>query len=171
MSNSQTKKKISDPRDWPNFPNGILLSHWHLSLQSCKTTRFQTSGYVTIHSENFSLVGYNKTDSIRKGRMLVLVKGQSPTLFPLINFPFLAWLPGSLSFSLNSLYNDFPVPLDLWPLSKVPYKWSFPSQGQLSKLEPKLSSQWCSLKSSHPPLLPQSPKVCSLYLSLLLSHI
>ena len=27
--------------------------------------------------------------------------------------------------------------------------------------------QWCSLKSSHPRLLPQSPKVCSLHLCLL----
>ena len=31
--------------------------------------------------------------------------------------------------------------------------------------------QCYSLKSSHPRLLPQSPKVCSLHLSLLLSHI
>ena len=41
----------------------------------------------------------------QKGRMLVLLKGQSPSLFPLINFPFLAWLPGSLSFSLHSPYS------------------------------------------------------------------
>ena len=31
--------------------------------------------------------------------------------------------------------------------------------------------QCCSVKSSHPHLLPQNPKVCSLYLSLLLSRI
>ena len=45
----------------------------------------------------------------QKGRMLVLLKGQSPSLFPLINFPFLAWLPGSLSFSLHSPYNNQSV--------------------------------------------------------------
>ena len=52
--------------DWQNCPNGILLSQWQLSSQSCETTRFQTSGYMTIPSGNFSLVGYKK-DSIRKG--------------------------------------------------------------------------------------------------------
>ena len=56
----------SDPWDWPNCPNGTLLSHWRPSSQSCDTTRFQTSGYVTIPSENFSLVGCKK-DSVRKG--------------------------------------------------------------------------------------------------------
>ena len=49
-----------------NCPNAILLSHWHLSSQSFETTRFQTSGYVTIPSENLSSVGYKK-DSVRKG--------------------------------------------------------------------------------------------------------
>ena len=103
MSTSQTKQNHSDPWDWPNCPNGILFSHWCLSSQSCETTRFQTSGYVTIPSENFSLVGYKK-DSIRKGGWLVLIKSQSHSRYPLINFPFLAWLPSSLSFSLHSPY-------------------------------------------------------------------
>ena len=43
----------------------------------------------------------------QKGRMLVLLKSQSPSLFPLINSPFLAWLPGLLSFSLHSPYKIF----------------------------------------------------------------
>ena len=42
----------------------------------------------------------------QKGRTLVLLKGQSPSLSPLINFLFLAWLPGSLSFSLQSPYKN-----------------------------------------------------------------
>ena len=39
----------------------------------------------------------------QKGRTLVLLKGQSPSHFPLINFPF-ALLPGLLSFSLHLPY-------------------------------------------------------------------
>ena len=81
----------SDPWDWPNCPNGILLSHWHLFSQSCETTRFQTSGYVTIPSENFSLVGYKK-DSIRKGERWFSLRARHP-LFPLINFLFLPDCP------------------------------------------------------------------------------
>ena len=42
--------------------------------------------------------------------MLVLLKGQLLSLFPLINFPFLAWLPGCLSFSLHSAYVLVPKP-------------------------------------------------------------
>ena len=83
----------SDLWDWPNCPNGILLSHWYLSSQSCETTRFQTSSYVTIPSENFSLVGYK--DSIRKGKGWFSLRASHP-LFPSNKFPFLAWLPGSL---------------------------------------------------------------------------
>ena len=45
----------------------------------------------------------------QKGRTLVLLKGQSPSLFSLINFPFLAWLPGLLSFSLHSPYRNLPT--------------------------------------------------------------
>ena len=33
----------SDLWDWPNCPNGILLSHWLLSSQSYETIKFQTS--------------------------------------------------------------------------------------------------------------------------------
>ena len=47
-------------------------------------------------------MGYKK-DPHQKGRTLVLLKGQLPSLFPLINFPFLAWLPSSFSFSLPRL--------------------------------------------------------------------
>ena len=91
------------------------LPKWHpvISSQSCKTTRFQTSGYMTIPSKNFSLVGYKK-DSVRKGERFLL-KGQSPSLFPLINFPFLAWLPSLLSFSLHLTYTMvFPVVMYGW---------------------------------------------------------
>ena len=59
------------------LPNGILLSHWCLSSQSCKTTRFQTSGYVTIPSETFSLVGYKK-DSVRKGERWFSLRASHP---------------------------------------------------------------------------------------------
>lgn len=37
--------------------------------------------------------------------------------------------------------DDFPVPLDLSPLPRVPYKQNFPSWGELPKLEPKFSKQ------------------------------
>ena len=37
---------------------------------------------------------------------MVLLKSQSPSLFPLINFLFLAWLPSSISFSLHSPYRN-----------------------------------------------------------------
>ena len=53
----------SDLWDWPNWPKGILLSHWCLSSQSCKTTGLQTSGYLTIPSENFYWWGIRKTPS------------------------------------------------------------------------------------------------------------
>ena len=46
----------------------------------------------------------------QKGRTLALLKGQSSSLFPLINFPFLAWLPSWLSFSLHSPYLLVPNP-------------------------------------------------------------
>ena len=97
MSTSQTINH-SDLWDWPNCPDGILLFHWCLSSQSCKTTRFQTSGYMTIPSENFSLVGHKK-DSVRKGECWFL---RAVTLsFPSNKFPFLAWLPSLLSFPLH----------------------------------------------------------------------
>ena len=41
--------------------------------------------HIPIPSEKFSLVEYKK-DSRQKGRMLVLLKSQSISLFPLINF-------------------------------------------------------------------------------------
>ena len=47
---------------------------------------------------------WRKEGLCQKGRTLVLLKGQSPCLFHLKNFLFLAWLPGSLSFSLDSPY-------------------------------------------------------------------
>ena len=47
---------------------------------------------IRIPSEDFSLVGYKK-DSCQKGRMLVLLKSQSTSLFPLINFLFLPDCP------------------------------------------------------------------------------
>ena len=31
----------------------------------------------------------------------------------------------------------FPSPINQWPFFKAPYKWSFPSQGEDPKLEPK----------------------------------
>ena len=80
----------------------MLFSHQCLSSQSCESTRFQTSGYVTIPSENFSLVGYKK-DPDRKGRRWFFLRASHP-LSPLTNFPFLARLPGLLSFSLHSPY-------------------------------------------------------------------
>ena len=76
---------------------------------------------MTIPSKNFSLVGYKK-DSVRKGERFLL-KGQSPSLFPLINFPFLAWLPSLLSFSLHLTYTMvFPVVMygwESWTLKKA----------------------------------------------------
>ena len=55
------------------------LPKWHpvISSQSCKTTRFQTSGYVTIPSEKFSLVGYKK-DSVRKGERWFSLRASHP---------------------------------------------------------------------------------------------
>lgn len=37
--------------------------------------------------------------------------------------------------------DDFPVPLDLSPEPRVPYKQNFPSWGELPKLEPKFPKQ------------------------------
>ena len=37
--------------------------------------------------------------------------------------------------------DDFPVPLDLSPVPRVPYKQNFPSWGELPKLEPKFPKQ------------------------------
>ena len=59
------------------------LSKWHpvISLVSIfsklQDTRFQTSGYVTIPSNNFSLVGYKK-DSIIKGERWFSFRASHP---------------------------------------------------------------------------------------------
>ena len=60
-------------------------------------------------SENFSLVVYKKVP-IRKGEHWLFSRASHHLVFPLINFPFLAWLPRSLSFSLHSSYNLVPKP-------------------------------------------------------------
>ena len=50
----------------------------------------------------------------QKGRTLVLLKSHSPSLFPLLNFPFLAWLPSLVSFSLHLPYiYDYHNPLQV----------------------------------------------------------
>ena len=91
----------SDLWDWPNWPKGILLSHWCLSSQSCKTTGFQTSSYLTIPSENFLLVRCKK-DSIRKGECWFSLRASHP-LFPLINFLFLPDCPAHSLFLCTHL--------------------------------------------------------------------
>jgi len=75
-----------------------------------------------------------------------------------------------------------PEPLSYLPPHSIPL--GCPSEPALSALFHASNVDWSSishmviytfqcysLKSSHPRLLPQSPKVSSLYLSLLLSHI
>ena len=76
----------------------------------------------------------------------------------------------------------FPILNPLPPPHAIPQ--GHPRAPALSTLSHALNLDWrsisrmviyifqcCSLKSSHPCLLPQSPKVCSLHLYLLLSHI
>ena len=59
------------------------LPKWHAvfslvpSSRRCKTPRFQTSGYVTIPTENFSLVGYEK-DPVRKGGCWFSLRASHP---------------------------------------------------------------------------------------------
>ena len=66
VANANKEYNHSDLWDWPNRPNGILSPHRCLSSQTCETTRFQTSGYMTIPSENVSLVRYKKDSSERE---------------------------------------------------------------------------------------------------------
>ena len=87
MSTSQTKNKSQLSVKLTKLPKWHPIISLHLSSQSCETTRFQTASYVTIPSENFSLVGYK--DSVRKGGRWFSIRANHP-LFPLINFPFLA---------------------------------------------------------------------------------
>ena len=76
-----------------------------------------------------------------------------------------------------------PIPNPLLPPSH-PIPLGCPSSPALSALFHAWNLDWssishmviymfqcCSLRSSHPHLLPQSPKACSLYVSLLLSRI
>ena len=109
----QTKNKITVIFETDQID--ILFSHWHLPSQSYKTTRFQTSVYVTTglnyrlkinHPFREFFIGGVKEGLCQKRRMLVLLKSQSLSLFLLINFPFLAWLPSSLSFALHSPYTS-----------------------------------------------------------------
>ena len=78
MLTLQMKNKITVICETGQCPNGILLSHWRLSSQSYKTTRFQTSSYVNIPPENFSLVGYK--DSVRKGEHWFSLRASHPLL-------------------------------------------------------------------------------------------
>ena len=76
----QTKNKSQWSVRLTKLPNSILLSHWCLTSQSCKTTRFQTSSYMAIPSENFSLVEYKK-DSIRKGEHWFSLRASHPLFY------------------------------------------------------------------------------------------
>ena len=58
------------------------------------------------HSFREFFIGGVKEGLCQKRRTLVLLKSQSPSLFLPINFPFLAWLPGSLSFSALTLQEE-----------------------------------------------------------------
>ena len=93
-----TKNKISDHWDWPNCPNDILFSRGRLRSQGYETTSFQTSSYVTPrlnyrlkinHPFREFFIGGVYKRPCQKGRTLVLLKRQSPSRFPLINFLFL----------------------------------------------------------------------------------
>jgi len=63
---------------------------------------------LRLHDHPFRefFIGGVKEGLCQKRRMLVLLKSQSLSLFLLINFPFLAWLPGSLSFSALILQEE-----------------------------------------------------------------
>ena len=73
-------------------------------------------------SENFSLVVYKKVP-IRKGEHWLFSRASHHLVLPLINFPFLAWLPRSLSFSLHSSYNLVPKPGRGDPLQLGGFLW------------------------------------------------
>ena len=66
---------------------------------------------------------------------MVLFKSQSPSLFPLINFPFLVWLRSSLFFSALAL--QFPSPRNL------------PDPGMQSHLLCLLLCKWVLYPLSH----------------------
>ena len=85
MLTSQTKNKSQLSVKLTKLPKWHPIISLHLSSQSCETTRFQTASYVTIPSENFSLVGYKK-DSIRKGGRWFSVRANHP--FSFNKFPF-----------------------------------------------------------------------------------
>ena len=81
-------------------------------LKATRPPQFQTSGYVTTglsnrlkinHPFREFFIGGVKERPHQKGRTLALLKGQSPSLFPLINFPFLAWLPACSLFLCTRL--------------------------------------------------------------------
>ena len=62
-------------------------------------------------------IGGVKERPHQKGRTLALLKGQSPSLFPLINFPFLAWLPACSLFLCTRLT---PLNRGAEPLMSLP---------------------------------------------------
>ena len=86
-------------------------------------------------------------------------------------------------FAIHQHESAMGIPVSLHPEPSPPYPSElFQSTGfgcPASCIEPALvvflhmavyMFQWCSLKSSHPCLLPLSPKVCSLHLCLLCCH-
>ena len=138
----QTKNKITEILETDQSAlNDILFSHWCLPSQSYKTTRFQTSSYMTTglnyrlkinHPFREFFIGRVYKRPCQKGRTLVLLKGQSPSRFPLINLLFLPDCSSLTLFSLHSPYNPVPKPGREEPqqlgglLSRVPRRWSPP---------------------------------------------
>ena len=104
----------------------MLFSHWCPSSQSCETTRFQTSGYVTILSENFSSVGYKK-DPYRKGGCWFFLRAITLS-FPSNELPFSCLTAGlALFFSAFTLHSGAKTqegrPLQLGGLLSQAHLW------------------------------------------------
>ena len=93
--------------------------------------------------------------------MLVLFKGQSPSLSPLINFPFLAWLPSLLSFPLHSPYNVEYVSKCFWTWTMLWILFQWFSHGHYLKGRNHLQPLSPFEKIRHPWWLSQE-RICPL---------
>ena len=93
--------------------------------------------------------------------MLVLLKSQSPSLFPLINFPFLAWVPSSLSFPLHSPYNVEYVSKCFWTWTMLWILFRWFSHGHYLKGRNHLQPLSPFEKIRHP-WRPSQERICLL---------
>ena len=83
MLTSQAKNKITVVLETDQIAQ-MASCYLTGACQSCETTRFQTSGYVTIPSESFSLVGYTLSEREDTGSS----RGSVTLSFPSRKFPF-----------------------------------------------------------------------------------